>query len=79
MVDFVPLSNLLVGQTAEVLRIEGPSEHAHRLREFGLQQGMRVQMFRRGNPCILRAGGNKICLRTDRFVHVLVRPDDEPR
>jgi hypothetical protein len=36
-------------------------------------------MFRTGNPCILRAGGNKVCLRTSRFLKVLVKPDDAPR
>ena len=78
MVDFVPLQQLDAGQSAEVLRIEGREDHVHRLREFGLRQGTRIEMFRRGNPCILRTAGNKICLRTDRFLHVLVKPDDEP-
>ena len=79
MVDFVPLHKLIVGQSAEVLQIEGNADHVHRLREFGLRQGCRIQMFRTGNPCILRAGGNKICLRTGRFLSVLVKPDDAPR
>ena len=79
MVDFVPLQKLVTGQSAEVLQIEGRADHVHRLREFGLRQGCRIQMFRPGNPCILRTGGNKICLRTDRFLNVLVKPDDAPR
>lgn len=79
MVDFVPLARLLPDQSAEILRIEGNAEHVHHLRELGLRQGCRIQMFRPGNPCILRAAGNKICLRTGRFLHVFVKPDDEPR
>jgi hypothetical protein len=31
-------------------------------------------MFRSGNPCILRLAGNKICLRSDDLLHVLVEP-----
>jgi hypothetical protein len=31
-------------------------------------------MFRRGNPCIIRLAGNKICLRADDLLHVLVEP-----
>lgn len=79
MVDSVPLQKLLSGQSARVLDIVGRSDHVHRLREFGLRQGSQIQMFRTGNPCILHAGGNKICLRTGRFLNVLVKPDDEPR
>ena len=31
-------------------------------------------MFRPGNPCILRVGGNKICLRSDELLSVMVEP-----
>jgi hypothetical protein len=29
-------------------------------------------VFRRGNPCILRMAGNKVCLRTNRPLRVMV-------
>jgi Fe2+ transport system protein FeoA len=71
----VPLSNLLVGQSALVSRIAGLPEHVHRLEEFGLRGGARIVMFRRGNPCILRMTAGKVCLRTDDLLHVFVEPD----
>ncbi|MFC1597678.1 FeoA domain-containing protein, partial [Planctomycetota bacterium] len=50
----IPLERLKTGQSAEVMRIDGPVEHVHRLEEFGLRSGCAIQMFRSGNPCILR-------------------------
>lgn len=72
----IPLHELAPGQTAYIGRIVGQVEHVHRLEELGLQQGMRVEMFRAGNPCILRLAGNKVCLRADNRVNVLVTRSD---
>ena len=33
-------------------------------------------MFRPGNPCIIRMAGNKVCLRSDDLLQVLVEPTD---
>jgi Fe2+ transport system protein FeoA len=80
MVDSViPLNRLKAGQCAEVSQIRGPVEHVHRLEEFGLRSGTAVQMFRPGNPCIFRLAGNKVCLRADDLLHVLVRRNGAPR
>jgi len=81
MVGFIPLSELPAGQIAEVQRLEGLAEHVHRLQELGLNQGTRIEVFRPGNPCILRTAGSKFCLRTGDLVHVWVRPaiaSDDP-
>jgi Fe2+ transport system protein FeoA len=56
-----------------VSRILGPVEHVHRLEEFGLRSGATVQMFRPGNPCIIRMAGNKVCLRAGEWLRVLVK------
>lgn len=80
MVDAViPLSRLKAGQCAEVTRILGPADHVHRLEEFGFRSGMTVRMFRPGNPCIVRMAGNKVCLRADELLHVLVRRNGTSR
>lgn len=71
----IPLSELPIGHSACVSRITGQPDHVHRLREFGLLGGTRIQMFRPGNPCILRVAGNKVCCRTDDLLHILVEPD----
>jgi Fe2+ transport system protein FeoA len=65
---------LAPGQIAEVFRVEGRADHVHRLKEFGLGHGTRIEMFRMGNPCIVRMAGNKVCLRLDRALDILVRP-----
>ena len=71
----IPLSDLPTGQSAAVRRITGDPDRVHRLEEFGLRGGTRVEMFRRGNPCIVRMAGSKICLRTDEPLRILVEPD----
>ena len=71
----IPLYDLPVGRSALVRRISGHPDHVHRLEEFGLRGGIRVQMFRPGNPCIIRLAGNKVCCRTDELLQILVEPD----
>ncbi|MBN1909185.1 MAG: ferrous iron transport protein A [Pirellulales bacterium] len=74
MVDFVPLECLAAGHCAEICQVEGQAADVHRLHEIGLCRGARIEMFRPGNPCIIRALGNKICLRTGDRLRILVRP-----
>jgi len=70
----IPLQNLPVGHSASILHILGRPDDVHRLEEFGIRSGARIEMFRAGTPCILRIAGNKFCLRADEMVHVLVEP-----
>jgi Fe2+ transport system protein FeoA len=71
----IPLRTLLSGQSALVSRLAGQPDHVHRMEEFGLRGGTRIQMFRPGNPCILRIAGNKVCCRTDSLVCIFVELD----
>jgi ferrous iron transport protein A len=70
----IPLGQLLTGQHGQISRIQGHPDHVHRLEEFGLRGGTRVQMFRPGNPCIIRMAGNKICFRADDGLSISVVP-----
>jgi ferrous iron transport protein A len=70
----VPLKKLPAGGCATVSRIHGHPDHVHRLEEFGLRDGTKIEMFRQGNPCIIRMAGHKICLRAGDLLHVLVEP-----
>ena len=70
----IPLQQLRTGQAARISRISGPADHVHRLEEFGLRGGTRIEMFRRGNPCIIRMAGNKICFRAEVGLSVSVVP-----
>ncbi len=74
MDKLIPLGDLAAGQAARIHRILGHADYVHRLEEFGLRHGIQIQMFRPGNPCIVRLAGNKVCLRADAKFHVLVQP-----
>jgi len=71
----IPLDQLPAGQSASVRRISGRADDVHRLEEFGLRGGTRIQMFRPGNPCIIQMAGNKVCCRTDQLLRILVEPE----
>ena len=55
-------------------RLELRPDHVHRLEEFGLRGGVAIRMFQPGNPCIIHLDGNKVCLRADAYLQVLVEP-----
>lgn len=74
----IPIRKLAPGQTARIVRVVGPPEDVHRLEELGLRQGATIQMFRQGNPCILRLEGSKVCLRAGKQIEVLVTPSLAP-
>ncbi len=57
-----------------IARVLGRPDHVHRLEEFGLRRGTKIEMFRPGNPCIIRLAGNKVCFRTDELLNVMVEP-----
>lgn len=70
----IPLETLRVGQSAQIGRIHGHLDHVHRLKELGFHRGAKVEMYRPGNPCIIRLAGGKLCLRSDDLLRVFVEP-----
>jgi ferrous iron transport protein A len=70
----IPLDRLPAGRCAQVVDVVGHPDHVHRLEEFGLRGGTRIEMFRPGNPCIIRLAGSKVCLRSDDRLNILVEP-----
>jgi ferrous iron transport protein A len=74
----IPVSRLHAGQAARIRQILGRADHVHRLEEFGLRGGTKIEMFRPGNPCILRIAGNKVCLRANDLLRILVTPLETP-
>jgi ferrous iron transport protein A len=74
MVDAVILIRQLeAGQRARVEGLVGDDDYVHRLEEFGLRSGTYLEVFRSGNPCILKTAGGKLCLRSDDLLDILVR------
>lgn len=70
----IPLSLLSAGQSAWVDAVLGGGDLIQRLRELGLRDGAEIRMVRPGSPCIIRLAGQKLCLRADELMGVLVRP-----
>jgi ferrous iron transport protein A len=73
MPELVPLTVLRCGQIAEIGQLLGKPEHVRRLQELGLRAGVRLEMIRRGAPCIIRVEGSKLCFRDDDSLRVMVR------
>ena len=76
MHDILPLSALRPGEGACVQQILGKTTHIRRLEELGLRRGARLEMVRRGTPCIIRIEGSKLCLRNCKLLRVMVSTDD---
>jgi ferrous iron transport protein A len=75
MHDLIPLAQLHAGARAAVDCVLGRPDDVHRLEELGLRAGTAVEMVQPGSPCIIRLSGNKLCLRADELLSVLVRPE----
>lgn len=73
MHESFPLDLLDAGQCGAVAALLGEPGAVHRLEELGLRRGAEIEMIRPGSPCIVRLGGQRLCLRPDDSVHVLVR------
>ncbi len=74
MYDLIPLNLLATGQTGQISEVMGCPDEVHRLQEIGLRGGTQIEMVRSGSPCIIRLGGQKLCLRADELTNILVRP-----
>ena len=73
MYDLIPLNLLSPGQSGNVGHITGLPEQVHRLHELGLRSGATIEMVQSGTSCIVRLAGQKLCLRADELLQVLVR------
>jgi Fe2+ transport system protein FeoA len=70
----LPLSLLGCGQSGRVWQVVGRADHVHRLREMGLRDGATIEILQSGRPCIIRIDGQRLCVRDDDLLSVLVRP-----
>ncbi|MHB0959934.1 MAG: FeoA family protein [Pirellulaceae bacterium] len=70
--ELIPLDRLSPGQIARIACLVGCPEHVRRLEEMGLRPGITVRMVRRGRPCIVCAGGNRLCFRCSDLLGIMV-------
>jgi Fe2+ transport system protein FeoA len=75
MHELIPLSLLQRGGRARVAEVVGSVELVQRMREMGVSQGAELEMVQPGSPCIVRFGEQKLCIRSDDVLGVLVRQE----
>jgi len=75
MTTLMPLTAMAVGQSAVVAHIHAESALVDRLREIGVRPGAEIQMLQRGSPCVVRLDGQKLCLRADELISVMVQAE----
>jgi Fe2+ transport system protein FeoA len=73
MHDLLPLGCLAAGAAGEIAEIVGRTDQVHRLREMGLNNGVRIEVVQSGSPCIIRLNGHRLCFRDCETMGVLVR------
>lgn len=72
--EWVPLQLLVAGQAGQISDVLGQPEEVQRLRELGFRNGADVQMLTPGLPCVVKLGEQRLCLRCQDGVCVLVSP-----
>jgi ferrous iron transport protein A len=70
----LPLELVETGEWAEVKEVCGEPTWVGRMAELGLRVGCRLQVLRRGSPCLLQIGSCRLCLRGECEAQILVRP-----
>jgi Fe2+ transport system protein FeoA len=75
----IPLHLLQIGEPAVVEDLDGPDASVHRLREMGVEPGAEIEIVQDGCPCIVRIGGQRLCLRLDDSITIFVSPAPLPR
>jgi Fe2+ transport system protein FeoA len=71
---WIPLSELGLHQTAQVMELDGDEACRHRVEEMGLRPGSAIQMLRCDSPHIIAIDGRRVSFRFSDCVQVWVKP-----
>jgi len=71
---WIPLSELGLNQTAQVMELDGDEGCRHRVEEMGLRAGAAIQMLRCDAPHIIAIDGRRVSFRFSDCVQVWVKP-----
>ena len=71
----IPIQKLSSGAVATVASLQGSSSEIARLAELGVRRGARIQVIRKGRPCIIQLGATRMCIRPSRDLRILVFPE----
>ena len=72
MENIVPLELMACGEFGHVVQIDGPADVVHRLAEMGLREQASVRTVQPGRPCIVAVNDQRLSLRADEEVEILV-------
>ncbi|HYT89425.1 MAG TPA: FeoA family protein [Gemmataceae bacterium] len=72
--EVLPLELLGSGEWADVADVSGEPGWVNRLAEMGVQVGSRLYILQPGSPCLFQIGGQRLSLRPDGTLQILVRP-----
>lgn len=75
MITAVKLEDLREGDRASVLSLVGNQYDIARLSAMGIRGGARLQLLREGVPCIIGLDDSRLCLRPNKDLQIMVRPD----
>jgi len=70
----LPLQTLRRGECGRIGQLVGQPEMVHRLAEMGFRIGVQVQMLQPGTPCIVRVGDDRVCIRNNESLGILIHP-----
>ncbi|HSG72682.1 MAG TPA: FeoA family protein [Planctomycetaceae bacterium] len=68
----IPLNLLKPGESGTIFDVAGSDSMVHRLSEMGLRVGSSVRMVKSGNPCILAIDNNRLSLRLDSSLQIMI-------
>ena len=72
------LADLRAGEFARVAGVAADGESAKRLADMGFIRGARIDVLRRGTPCLVRIDGTRVGLGMAHQRSLLVEPFDGP-
>lgn len=70
--NIVPLTLMAVGEAGQVVQVDGSADVVHRLAEMGLREQAHIRMVQPGCPCIIALNDQRLSLRADYDVEILV-------
>ena len=70
--NIVPLTLMAAGESGQIIQVDGSADVVHRLAEMGLREQAFIRMVQPGCPCIIALNDQRLSLRADDDVEILV-------
>ncbi len=70
--NIVPLTLMAAGESGQIIQVDGSADVVHRLAEIGFREQAFIRMVQPGCPCIIALNDQRLSLRADDDVEILV-------